>query len=173
MNLKKVMSVALILTLVLGLGQVFAQMKIGYVDTQRILYTFNDAIEAQKKLETKGQSLQQELQLREKAFNDLQKQTQDEFQQFGSMMADDKKQEKIAAVEAEAQKLQAFQAEKQQELAQLQEDLMKPIREKISAAINLIRTRDEYDLIVDASVLLGANEKYDLTQKVLDQLKTP
>lgn len=171
MTLKRVMPVALLLTL-LSLGNAFAQVKIGYVDTQRILYTFKDAIEAQKKMETKGQALQQELQLREKAFTDLQKAVQEELQQYGSMMPDENKQKKIAEVEAEAQGLQQFQYEKQQELAQMQEDLMKPIREKISAAINLIRARDEYDLILDAAVLLGANEKHDLTQKVLDQLKT-
>jgi len=60
------------------------------------------------------------------------------------------------------------------ELFQKQEEFMKPIQNKIFNALEKIAKDEGYDFVFDKSgeiLLLYANEKYDLTNKVLQALK--
>jgi Skp family chaperone for outer membrane proteins len=62
----------------------------------------------------------------------------------------------------------------QGEYAQLQEKLAIPLQEKVRAAIGDVAKEEKVDFVFDklqGSGLLFANDKYDLTFKVLDRLK--
>jgi Skp family chaperone for outer membrane proteins len=60
------------------------------------------------------------------------------------------------------------------ELFQKQDELMKPVQNKIFTAIEEIALEDEYDYIFDRSgdiMLLFAKEEHDLTSRVIEKLK--
>ena len=61
------------------------------------------------------------------------------------------------------------------ELFTKQNEIMKPIQNKIFKALQEIATEDDYDYIFDKSgdvLLMYSNDKYDLTVKVIDRLTT-
>ena len=60
------------------------------------------------------------------------------------------------------------------ELFKLQEDIMKPIQNKIFAAIQKVADEDDFDYVFDRSgdvIFLYTKDKWDLTQKVIDTIK--
>ena len=57
-----------------GLGEVGAQMKMGYINSQEILSKHEEAIDAQKKLETENEKWGRELQQMQEEFQTLQEQ---------------------------------------------------------------------------------------------------
>ena len=60
------------------------------------------------------------------------------------------------------------------ELFQKQDELMKPLQNKIFNVLKEIAEKENYDFVFDRSgdiMILYAKEQYDLTQTVLDQLK--
>ena len=60
------------------------------------------------------------------------------------------------------------------ELFQKQDELMKPVQNKIFTAIQEIAQDENLDFVFDRSgdvMLLYAKEEYDITNKVLDKLK--
>jgi outer membrane protein len=61
------------------------------------------------------------------------------------------------------------------ELFQKQEEIMKPIQNKLFQVLEDIAKEDEYDYVFDQSgdiLLLYANESNDLTQQVLSRMQT-
>jgi len=61
------------------------------------------------------------------------------------------------------------------ELFNKQNELMKPIQNKIFKALQEIAQEDNYDYIFDKSgeiLLMYTNDKYDLTEKVIERLTT-
>jgi outer membrane protein len=62
------------------------------------------------------------------------------------------------------------------ELFQKQNEIMKPVQDKVFNAIQKVAADNGYDYILDKSgdaLLLFSNDKYDLTDKVLAALKAP
>jgi len=60
------------------------------------------------------------------------------------------------------------------ELFQKQNELMKPVQDRIFKAVQEVAQEEGYDYVFDKSgeiLLMYANEKYDLTQKIVDHLK--
>jgi outer membrane protein len=60
------------------------------------------------------------------------------------------------------------------ELFQKQDELMKPVQNKIFVALKEIAEQDDYDFVFDRSgdiMILFAKEQYDLTAQVLEKLK--
>ncbi len=60
------------------------------------------------------------------------------------------------------------------ELFQKQEDLMKPIQNRVFTAIAAVAKENDYDFIFDRSgqmLFLYAKDQYDVTNLVLDKLK--
>jgi outer membrane protein len=61
------------------------------------------------------------------------------------------------------------------ELFTKQNELMKPVQNKVFKVIQDIAVEDDYDYILDKSadvIIMYSKEKYDLTSKVLEQLLT-
>ena len=60
------------------------------------------------------------------------------------------------------------------ELFQKQDELMKPVQNKIFIALKELAEQEDFDFVFDRSgdiMILFAKEKYDLTSRVLDRLK--
>jgi outer membrane protein len=151
-----------------------SNQKIGYVDTQVILAQYAPAIKAQSDLEalaTKWRSSIDSMTLAlQTGYNDYQKQA--------ATMTPERQQAAQQNLIQEEQMIQNFNQQKfgpNGELAQKQESMMAPIREKIYAAIEEVAGQEGMKFIFDKAgdvILLFADPEYDMTFKVLDKLKT-
>lgn len=155
-----------------GLGEVGAQMKMGYINSQEILSKHKEAVDAQKKLETENEKWGRELQQMQEEFQTLQEQ----LDQQSLLLSQEKKTEKAQELQNLAIRIQQYQNEKwgeQGEFFKRREELLQPVFDKINEAIQKVGNDEGYDFIFDsvAGNILFAQDKYDLTQKVLDELE--
>ena len=153
-------------------GTAVAQIKIGYVDSQKILSTFPPALDAQKKLEAESNKWGQELQKMQENLKAL----QDQLDQQSLLLSDAKKKEKAQQIQDLALKIQQYQSEKwgnNGEFFKRRSELLQPVLDQINNAINKVGDEEGYDFIFDsvAGNILFAKSKYDLTDKVLKELE--
>lgn len=151
----------------------FAQLKIGYVDSNTILKELPDAQDAQKTIDALVQEWKDELQKMQK---ELDAKNAD-FEKRKLIMSDNKRLE----IENEITKMKSDIANYRQskfgfqgELYSQQEEIMKPVQNKIFNAIETVAEDEELDYVFDRSgdiVFLYAKEDYDITYLVLEILK--
>ncbi|MDI6779454.1 MAG: OmpH family outer membrane protein [Bacteroidota bacterium] len=149
-------------------------LKIGYVNSAKILQELPEAQEAQKKLDAMGKGWQDEL---EKMTKNLQTKYE-EYQKKQGMMNE---QAKLATqqdlVELE-QKVYQYRTEKfgsDGELAKQSDKLLSPIKDKVLKVIQQVAKEEKVSFIFDRNeqimVLLYGDPTYDYTFKVIDKLK--
>ena len=149
-----------------------AQMKIGYVDSQKILESYKEAQDAQKQLaeinkgwEDEARNMQRELQTK-----------QDELESQALLLSDEKRKEKETDLQNLYLRFQQFQQEKwgpQGEAYKKQNDLMKPIIEKVQVVIKKFGADEKYDYIFDTvagNIVYAGTGQPDLTAKVVEEL---
>lgn len=152
---------------------VFAQVKIGYINSDAIMKELPEAQDAQRKLDNLVQEWQAELRKLESEW----KQKYDAYERDKLIMSDQTRAEKEKELVDLENRIMQFREQKfgqNGELFQKQEEFMKPIQNKIFNALEKIAKDEGYDFVFDKSgeiLLLYANEKYDLTNKVLQALK--
>ena len=147
-----------------------AQLKIGYVLSERIRTEFDDFKEAESQLQLEYGKVQVEF---DKMVLKMDSLKQD--YEVKRLMALDKgesiKQELIQMEQA----IQRYQAEKigpQGELMRKQAQMEYEILGKVKKAVDKVAINGGYDYIIDASVgLLYFKPKYDMTDDVLHQLR--
>lgn len=167
----------LLLAMVLMTGSLFAQsgMKIGYVNSQTILEQLPEAIKVQSDLDAIIAKWQKDL---DSMNTDLQ-QAYAGYQQQAGNMPEDKRQ---AAEQEIMLKQQRFEQYRQRKFAQpngevfvKQEEMLKPIREKIITAIEAVSKKEGMSFVFDKNdslpLILHADDKYDITFEVLNKLK--
>ncbi|OGU29865.1 MAG: molecular chaperone Skp [Ignavibacteria bacterium GWA2_35_9] len=151
----------------------FAQLKIGYVDSDTIMDNLPDAQDARQKLDALIQEWQGELNKLEGDW----KNKYDDYEKRKLIMTDQTR----AETEAELVKLEKQISEYREkkfgtngELFQKQDELMHPVQNRVFNAIKEVAEEEELDFVLDRSgdvMLLYAKEEYDLTAKVLEKLK--
>ncbi|NWF50481.1 MAG: OmpH family outer membrane protein [Ignavibacteriaceae bacterium] len=151
----------------------FAQLKIGYIDSDTIFNNLPDAQDARQKLDAMIQEWQGELMKMETNW----KTKYDDYEKRKLIMSDQTRTE----TESELINLEKQIAEYREkkfgnngELFQKQDELMKPVQNKVFNAIKLVAEEEDLDFVFDRSgdiMLLYAKDKYDLTTKVLEKLK--
>lgn len=159
----------------IGATTVFAQkdggQKIGFVNTFTIITQLPESKDIEVKL---GQTVE--------AYKDtmatLQKEAQDRFEKYqkqkGTMSAESQKKEEEDLLNLQ-QRLQQYQQTAQQSLEKRRIELLEPIRKKIMTAIDAIAKKEKFTYILEKneqSIILYSDDKFDLTFKVLDHLKT-
>jgi len=153
----------------LSVGTAFGQLKIGYVNSQRVLASLPSAIEARNKLEQESTAWREELQEMEREFQERQEQ----LQQQSMLLSEEKKNEKAAELQDLLVRAQQYQNQKWGdggEFYRRQAELLQPVYDQINEAIKKVRSNEGYDFILDAVNLLDADEKYDLTDELLKEL---
>jgi outer membrane protein len=151
----------------------FAQLRIGYVDSDTIMDNFPDAQDANQKLDALVREWQDELNKLENNW----KTKYDDYEKRKLIMTDQTRSE----VETELVKLEQEIADYREkkfgtngELFQKQDELMHPVQNKVFNAIQEVAEEEDLDFVFDRSgdiMLLYAKEEYDLTTQVLDKLK--
>ena len=151
----------------------FAQLKIGYVDSNTIMDNLPDAQDARKKLDDLVKQWQDELNKKEAAW----KTKYDDYEKRKLIMTDQTRSEtetELMNLEKEISDYREKKFGNNGELFQKQDELMKPVQNKIFTAIQDIAKDEDLDFVFDRSgdvMLLYAKEEYDITNKVLDKLK--
>jgi len=158
-----------VLTLSLPL---FSQVKVGYVDSETIMKQLTEAQEAQRKIDALVQQWQAELQ----KMKDEWKSKYDEYERRKLILTDEARAQMERELSELDRRIAEFQMQKfgpDGELYRKQDELIKPVQSKIFNAIKEVALEEGFDFVFDKSgeiLLLYANEKYDLTQKVLNKL---
>lgn len=151
-----------------------APLKLGYVDSEVILAQYPEAIKAKSDLDgmvakwkKDVDSMTTELQ---KSYADYQKQTQ--------TLKQDQLQKIQQGIVEKEQKVTQFREQKfsqpNGEYFQRQDQLMKPVKEKIFRAIDEVSKEESMQFVFDKAgevILLHADSQFDITYKVLDRLK--
>ena len=151
----------------------FAQLKIGYIDSDAIMNNLPDVLDARQKLDALIQEWQTELNKLEADW----KAKYDDYEKRKLIMTDQTRAETEAALVQLETQIAQFREKKfgtNGELFQKQDELMKPVQNKIFGALKEIAEKDDYDFVFDRSgdiMILFAKEKYDLTAQVLEKLK--
>lgn len=151
-----------------------ATLKIGYVDSEVILAQFPEAIKAKSDLEGMVSKWRKDL---DSMRTDIQKISEDYQKQAKTMKPEDV-QKAEAKYTDKVQKAQAYQDQKfnqpNGEYFVKQEQLMKPVKEKIFKAIEEVSKEENMQFVFDKAgevILLKADPQFDITYKVLDLLK--
>jgi outer membrane protein len=169
----KAISFLVLLLSVLLCSTANGQLKIGYVDSDAIMDNLPDAQDARQKIDALVQEWQAELTKMENNW----KAKYDDYEKRKLIMSDQTR----AELEAELVKLEQEMTDYREkkfgtngELFQKQDELMKPVQNKVFNAIQEVAEEEELDFVFDRSgdiMLLYAKEQYDITQTVLEKLK--
>ena len=164
---------AVVAVVVLIPSSVGAQVKIGYVDSETIIQQLPEAQDAQRQLDVLVGQWQNELQ---KMQSEWEKQYED-YDKKKLIMTDQTRAETERLLMEQEKEIASFRNEKfgqNGQLFQKQDELMKPVQDRVFMAIQDVALEGDYDYVFDKSgdiLLLYANEEYDLTRKVLNRLQ--
>lgn len=162
-------AVAMLFVVSMALAQQSA-LKIGFVNSEKIISELPEAKDSQQKLESLVKGWQDEIEARGKAL-----QTKyEEYQKQSNMLNESTKQAKQKELIEEEQKLNAYRQEKQQELALQREKIMKPIQDKVFKAIEKVAKDKKLSFVFDKATdvpLLYADPVFDYTPDVVIYLK--
>jgi outer membrane protein len=134
--------------------------------------SYQEAIDAQNKLEEIRSKYQAEYEGKVKEYQDMAQ----EIESQSLLLSEDKKKEKLRLLQEKATEIDQYKFEKLNpeggEFYRKNQELFKPVLEKINAVIQKIGKVEEYDFIIDASsgALLHALPEHDLTTQVLEEL---
>ncbi len=157
---------------------IFAQkepLKIGYVNSQVILNQLPEAIKAQGDLDALTNKWTAEL-------DTMTARYQRHLASYQNNVSKMSKQKKVAAEKRlvnEQQKVLNFRKEKftqgTGEIYQKQNEIFGPVKKRIYKAIKKVAKEEKMQFVFDKSgniILLYADNRYDITYKVLDELQT-
>jgi len=151
----------------------FAQLKIGYIDSDAIMDNLPDIQDSRQKLDALIQEWQTELTKLENEW----KTKYDDYEKRKLIMTDQTRSETEATLVQLETQIAQYREEKfgtNGELFQKQDELMKPVQNKIFTALKEIAEQEDYDYVFDRSgdiMILFAKAEYDLTSQVLEKLK--
>lgn len=153
--------------------RVDAQLKIGYVDSDTIMKEYADAQDAQKKLDGLIAEWQAQLTKLDREF----KARYDDYEKRKLIMSEQKRvdtEKELVRLEDNIAKFRQEKFGANGELFKKQEEIMKPIQNKIFNVIKEYSQKEGFDFVFDRSgdiLFLYAKEDYDITLKIIEKLK--
>ena len=151
-----------------------AELKMGYIDSEVLKERLPEFRDAQRKLDQLRQDYENQAKDREAKLVKL----QEDFRRQEMLMSEARKAELQAEFEGKVQQLQQFTQEKfgpEGELMRKNIELSEPIFKKINDTIQGMAEEEGYDFIFDAAApssgLVFAQEKYDLTEQLLELMQ--
>jgi outer membrane protein len=164
--------VFLTVAVLVGVDSASAQLKLGYIDSKKILEGYKESQDAQKQI--------QEIKRRwEEEANSMQQDLRAKVEELDSqalLLSDERKREKQTEIQNLDTRLNLFLQEKfgqEGEIFKKQGELLQPVIDKINATIKKIGTEEKFDYIFDVvqgSILHASSSQPDLTNKVLEEL---
>jgi outer membrane protein len=153
---------------------VFAQTKVGHINSEQIMQALPEAQDAQKSLDNMVAQWEGEMQKMQADW----KKKFEEYDKKKLILTDQVRAEQEKQLRDLEQSIADFRNRKfgqNGELFQKQNEVMKPIQNKMFKILEDVAKEDGFDYVFDRSgeiLVLYANEKYDLTAKVLQRMQT-
>ena len=168
--LRRIITLTLFALVFLSVSSVFAkELKIGYIVSESIRDQYPEFQAAQQQLDEEKAEWEKQYQDKAQEIMDMQKDLKDkEF-----VYSEARKQEIQTQIDAKRQELFQFEQQLTDSLMQRNAELSGPINAKINEILNRIGADEGYDFIFDANQgnIVYAKDEYDLTQRLLDELK--
>ncbi len=165
--LNKIVVVLLALTLLSGEGAANADVKIGFVNTQRILADAPQAAKAKKKIEKEFEKRDQDLQRLAKQLQTL----QDAMEKNSVTMSETERRTKERDFGELNREFQRRQREFKEDLNLRQNEEMAAIFDRVNKIIRSIAETDRFDLILQEAVFAGP--RIDITDRIIKVLGEP
>jgi outer membrane protein len=167
---------AAVLTLVCAASPLAAQQggggKIAYVNTQAILKATPGYTSAESTFTKELEGYRGEVQKLQASLDSA----ASDFEQQSVLLSPTQRSAKRKDLEGQQQKLEQRTQELQQRAATRERELLNPIQTKVNSVIEGMRAAGNYAIIFDVSApnsgIVTADKSLDLTQKVIQQLKT-
>jgi outer membrane protein len=140
-------------------------MKIGYVNTERILRDATPAVRAQRKIEVEFQKRDQEL---AKVADQLKK-MQDDIEKNSVTMSETQRRNREREFGELNREFQRKQREFREDLNQRRNEELAQVVEQANRVINQIAEQEKYDLILQDAVY--RSPRIDITDKVIKALE--
>ncbi len=145
----------------------FAELKIGYINSDRIINEYQGTKEAQEKFNKEVAKWEQEASERQKEI----KTKKEQLDKQSLLLSSERKKELESQLEQELIEYNKFLQEKfgqQGDAVKKNEELLKPIMEKVNKILEKIAKDENYDFIFDGRYSLAyAKKAYDITEKVI------
>ena len=165
-------TLSFLLTFLFVISAVNAQsVKMGFVKDERIKQEYKAWQKAQEQWELESKAWEEEALTKQTELQEI----YDEYEKQKLILSEDKRQEREAAIRAKEEALDAYTrqiygpggtAERKQS------DLIQPLLERITKAIEAVALEENYDVIFTLQSGLGyIKESYDITDKVLNYLE--
>lgn len=143
---------------------VFAQSKIGFVNSDRLMREAAPAVRAQQRLEKEFEKRDQELQ---RVAAELQT-MQDELERNSLTMSDSDRRNKERTFNDLSRDFQRKQREFREDLNQRRNEELASVLDRANAAIKRIAEAEKYDIVLQEAVY--ASPAIDMTEKVIKAL---
>ena len=146
-----------------------ADLKVAYIDSERLLSEYKALAEVQQELDRYKDQWEKEAGKKQTELDSLQQ----EYEAKQLMFSEQRRKEVEREGAAKAQALQKFVDEFLSpggKYAQKNIELSKPIYDEINSLIRNIGEEENYDLIFDSPSLLFAKPQYDITDRILKEL---
>ena len=141
-----------------------AEVKIGFVNGQKIINDSPQAAKAKKKIEKEFEKRDQELQRLPKQLQAL----QESLEKNALTMSETERRNKQREFNDKNIEFQRKQREFREDLNLRQNEEMAAIYERVNKAIKQVAETEKYDLILQEAVYI--NPKFDITDKVMKAL---
>jgi len=145
-------------------GAQAAEMKIGFVNTERVFREAAPAKRAQQKLEREFAARNAELAKVEKQGRDL----QNELERENVTLPEAQRREKERQLADISRNFQRLQREIREDLNLRRNEELASVQERATRVINQIAEQEHFDLIVQEAVF--ASSRNDITEKVIKAL---
>ena len=149
-----------------------ADLKIGFIDSERIFAEYPGTQEAQRSFNREVQDLTKTAKEKKAEIDDLQR----KLDAQGPMLSEAKRDEQNQALQKKIADYEAFVQKNwgpQGEVSKMNERFLKPIVDRVHKIVTTIGTDEGYTLVLDAAdgnIIFG-DKTLDLTDRVLDSLK--
>ncbi|MCS6999359.1 MAG: OmpH family outer membrane protein [Bacteroidota bacterium] len=153
-------------------GSKESTLRIAVADLEKIAKELPEAVAADRELTELRKRYLDTLQMMETRF----KERFEQYQKSKAMMTADAQRKEEDELRALQQQYALYQEEKfglQGELARRRDSLLSPILKKVQEAVAAVAKEERYNFVFDrgSSFLLYAEDKADITYKVLDRIK--
>lgn len=154
-----------------GWSNSFAQLKIRYINSQRILAEYPEAKEIQKKLDDLKTQYENEYNKMLDDYEALLK----EIENQSLLLSPEKKAEKEKQAQELGVQIEQYRYQKlgpQGELYKKNMELTQPLYDKIDQIIQKIGQEEDYDYILDTvqGVVLYSKPQFDITNRIIEEL---
>jgi outer membrane protein len=162
--LKKTIATSLVLLSVSFSGAVFADVKIGFVNSQRVLNESPQAVKAKKRLEKDFEKRDQDLQRLGKQLQTM----QESMEKNAVTLSETERRNKEREFSDLNRDFQRKRREFSEDLTQRQNEETAAVFERINKIIKQLAEAEKYDIIFQEAVY--ANPRIDITEKVIKAL---